>query len=216
MPEFLLVTILEKSIVFIIAPISRFAVNFQRTLLQSAMTKNNDLQKFMDKVKDVEKGHTSDLASGEDLSMAVMNLIAIEEHMFFNANKTGKTKYFELLHEAREMRKVLMKMLIPQYEGEVWCTSKHLLAASMRVMEVGTKYQTKGDTKTAYDLFKKSYDLYNLFWGINLGMVDGKEMEVSQIQKGESKNETPIVHEEKTMMGKLSGAIGKILDCCRE
>ena len=173
----------------------------------------------MSKVKDVEKGHEMDLASGEDLSMAVMNLIAIEEHMFFNANKTGKTKYFELLNEAREMRKVLMKMLIPDYEGEVWCTSKHLLAASMRVMEVGTKYQTKGDTKTAYDLFKKSYDLYNLFWGINLKMVDKNLSPLLAspkfLNEGRSK-ETPITLKKSDILGKLSGAIGKILDCCRE
>ena len=172
----------------------------------------------MSKVKQAEAGHEMDLASGEDLSMAVMNLIAIEEHMFFNANKTGKTKYFELLNEAREMRKVLMKMLIPDYEGEVWCTSKHLLAASMRVMEVGTKYQTKGDTKTAYDLFKKSYDLYNLFWGINLGMdvsVETRDRASLPINK-ENKKETPIALKKTDILGKLSGAIGKILDCCRE
>jgi len=170
----------------------------------------------MDKVKSAEAGHEMDLASGEDLSMAVMNLIAIEEHMYFNANKTGKTKYFELLTETREIRKTLMKMLIPKYEGEVWCTSKHLLAASMRVMEVGTKYQTKGDTKTAYDLFKKSYDLYNLFWAINLGMTDAKTISKSEIQKGESNNETPMAISDKSMLSKLSGTIGKILDCCRE
>ena len=163
----------------------------------------------MDKVKSAEAGHTMDLASGEDLSMAVMNLIAIEEHMYFNANKTGKTKYFELLAETREIRKTLMKMLIPKYEGEVWCTSKHLLAASMRVMEVGTKYQTKGDTKTAYELFKKSYDLYNLFWAINLGMTDSKSIPLSSLEK-------PVDLKKNDILGKLSGTIGKILDCCRE
>jgi len=175
------------------------------------MTKSLDLQKFMDKVKGSELGHEMDLASGEDLSMAVMNLIAIEEHMFFNANKTGKVKYFELLNEAREMRKSLMKMLIPKYEGEVWCTSKHLLAASMRVMEVGTKYQTKGDTKTAYDLFKKSYDLYNLFWAINLGM--DKSVGVSL---ADTKIEKPVSLKKSDFLGNISNTIGKILDCCRE
>lgn len=174
------------------------------------------LQQFMSKVKAAESGHQMDLASGEDLSMAVMNLIAIEEHMFFNANKTGKVKYFELLNETREMRKTLMKMLIPKYEGEVWCTSKHLLAASMRVMEVGTKYQTKGDLKTAYDLFQKSYDLYNLFWAINLGMDDKVGASLADARKGESKNESPIPLKKSDVLGKLSSTIGKILDCCRE
>lgn len=170
----------------------------------------------MDKVKSVESGHEMDLASGEDLSMAVMNLIAIEEHMFFNANKTGKTKYFELLSETREMRKSLMKMLIPKYEGEVWCTSKHLLAASMRVMEVATKYQTKGDTKTAYDLFKKSYDLYNLFWAINLGMTDKDASPLSRGDVSAPAETEGFKLKKSDMLGKLSGAIGKILDCCRE
>lgn len=181
------------------------------------MIKNTDISKFMSKVKQAEAGHEMDLASGEDLSMAVMNLIAIEEHMFFNANKTGKTKYFELLNEAREMRKVLMKMLIPKYEGEVWCTSKHLLAASMRVMEVGTKYQTKGDTTTAYDLFKKSYDLYNLFWGINLNMVDKNLSPLPASPKFLNEGGSEGFKLKKNdILGKLSGAIGKILDCCRE
>jgi hypothetical protein len=179
------------------------------------MQKSLDLQKFMDKVKGVEKGHEMDLASGEDLSMAVMNLIAIEEHMFFNANKTGKVKYFELLNEAREIRKGLMKMLIPKYEGEVWCTSKHLLAASMRVMEVGTKYQTKGDTKTAYDLFKKSYDLYNLFWAINLGM--DKDVETfGKTSLPNDKEDQPLPLKKSDFLGNISSTIGKILDCCRE
>jgi hypothetical protein len=179
------------------------------------MTNNLDIEKFMNKVKQTEKGHKLDLASGEDLSMAVMNLISIEEHMFFNANKTGKTKYFELLNEAREMRKSLMKILIPDYEGEVWCTSKHLLAASMRVMEVGTKYQTKGDTKTAYDLFKKSYDLYNLFWSINLGLTDKKEKSIKSLVNLD-KTDLPIKTQKSDFLGKMSGVIGKILDCCRE
>jgi hypothetical protein len=136
--------------------------------------------------------------------------------MFFNANKTGKTKYFDLLNETREIRKVLMKMLIPKYEGEVWCTSKHLLAASMRVMEVGTKYQTKGDTKTAYELFQKSYDLYNLFWAINLGMTDKSFTSKKDLEGLIPKNETPLTISSKGMLGKLSETIGKILDCCRE
>jgi len=105
-----------------------------------------------------------------------------------------------------------LKKLVKDYEGEVWCISKHLLAASMRLMEVGTKALTKGDKKEAYDLFKKSYDLYNLFWGLNLKIVDKKGMEDAFV----SKEERPIPYEKKDMLGKISGLIGKVLDCCRE
>ena len=179
-----------------------------------------DLQKFMDKIKSAEKGNLLDLSSDEDLSIAIMNLISIEEHLFFTGNKTGKTKYFSLLNQAREMRKELLKMIIKDYEGEVWCTSKHLLAASMRLMEVGTKAQTKGDDKLAYNFFKKSYDLYNLFWALNLGMLKSplSKGDLEGLSSGEAERdlETPISYEKSDFMGKISGVIGKILDCCRE
>jgi len=178
------------------------------------MTKTLDLQTFMDKIKTAEKGHTLDLSSGEDLSIAIMNLISLEEHMFFNANKTGKVKYFELLQKIRKLRVSLLKTIIKDYEGEVWCTSKHLLAASMRLFEVGTKAQTKGDSTTAYDMFKKSYDLYNLFWGINLGAVKSSEIAVDQAFS--KPTDKPIQLKSDNFMGKLSGVTGKILDCCRE
>lgn len=180
------------------------------------MITNTDLQKFMAKVKSAEAGHQLDLSSGEDLSLAIMNLISIEEHMFFNGSKTGKTKYFELLNEVREMRKTLLKEIIKDYEGEVWCTSKHLLAASMRLMEVGTKYQTKGDQKKARDFFKKSFDLYNLFWGLNLGAVKKGELKTIASDPSDGPQPLPVNRNSKSIMGKLSNIVNKILDCCRE
>lgn len=171
------------------------------------MTTSKDLQKFIDKAKKIEKGHQLDLSLGEDLSMAIMNLIGIEEHMFFTSQKLGDTKYIDILNEAREMRKVLMKKIVKEGHGEVWCASKHLLSASMRLMEVGTKCLTKGDQKEANDYFKKSFDLYNLFWGLNLGLV------VSDPKKPEFK-EKPLVN--KSILGTINQTIGKILDCCRE
>ena len=105
-----------------------------------------------------------------------------------------------------------LEMIIKDYEGEVWCTSKHLLAASMRLMEVGTKAQTKGDQKLAHDFFKKSYDLYNLFWAINLGMVKKGELKPTNFES----KEQPIEYKKSDFLGKVSGVIGKILDCCRE
>jgi hypothetical protein len=174
-----------------------------------------DLKQFMDKVKAAEKGHGLDLSIGEDLSMAIMNLISLEEHMFFNGNKTGKTKYFELLNEIREMRKVLMKEIVKNPEAEIWCTSKHLLATSMRLFEVGTKYQTKGETAKAHDYFQKSYHLYNLFWGLNLNLVKpGKETAIESVVGEKDSEIMPTA--KGGLMGKLSSTIGHILDCCRE
>jgi len=103
--------------------------------------------KFIRKDRKVIKENKLDLSADEDLSIAIMNLVSIEEHLFFTGAKTQKEKYFDLLQEVREMRKELLKKIIKDYEGEVWCISKHLLAASMRLIEVGTKELNKGNKK---------------------------------------------------------------------
>ncbi len=116
------------------------------------------------------------------------------------------------------MRKSLLKKIIKDYEGEVWCISKHLLAASMRLMEVGTKYLTKGDKKNATDLFKKSYNLYSLFWGLNLGVVSAND--VKQEKKEEIKflsdNQKPKLQKSASIFDKLGELVKKAIDCCRE
>lgn len=176
------------------------------------MVDHEEVQLFIDKIKKLEKGERLDLSSDEDLSIAVMNLISIEEHLFFSGGKTGKSKYFGVLKQIREMRKTLLKKLVKDYEGEVWCISKHLLAASMRLMEVGTKALTKGEDKQAHDLFKKSYDLYNLFWGMNLGLVKPETMESYDNMEGEKS----IEYKDSDLFGKINAVIKKVLDCCRE
>src|SRR5512137_164717 len=135
------------------------------------MTTSEDYKKLVDKVHQASKDNKLDLSRDEDLSIAIMNLIGIEEHLFFTAEKTNKDVYLKILNEVREMRKDLLKRIIKDYEGEVWCISKHLLAASMRLMEVGTKYLGQGNKKEAEDLFTKAYNLYSLFWGLNLKLL---------------------------------------------
>src|SRR4030066_862043 len=135
------------------------------------MAKDKDINEFIEKISKSTKGKL-DLSSDEDLSIAIMNLVSIEEHLFFTQQKTGKDQYLDLLKEVREMRKELLKKIIKQYEGEVWCISKHLLAASMRLMEVGTKLLGLGRKEEAYDLFNKAYNLYSLFWGLNMKLFN--------------------------------------------
>lgn len=132
----------------------------------------NEESQFIEKVKKVVADNQLDLSSDEDLSIGIMNLISIEEHLFFTASKTKNDKYYHLLKEIREMRKELLKEIIITYEGEVWCTSKHLLSSSMRLMEVGTKSLGKGDIDKAKTFFEKSYRLYKMFWEINLKLTN--------------------------------------------
>ena len=136
------------------------------------MKKAKDVKEFVERVDASKKVNPKDLSSDQDLTIAIMNLISIEEHLVFSGAKTGKTSFYDLIENVRELRKNLMQRVIPEYEGEVWCISKHLLASSMRLMEVGTKQQSLGNKDLAYNLFNQAYDLYCLFWGLNMKMLD--------------------------------------------
>jgi hypothetical protein len=171
------------------------------------MDKDKEIQKLLAKVKAAEKGESLDLSSGEDLSVAVMNLISIEEHLFFSFGKTKKESYLELLNQVREIRKELLKKLVKDYEGEDWCLSKHLLAGSMRLLEVGTKSLSKGDKKEAREFFQMAYRLYELFWGLNLKLLKPGDLEKAAEESAESTH---------SFMAKLGEVIKKAIDCCRE
>lgn len=140
------------------------------------MKKAKDVKEFVERIDATKKVNPKDLSSDQDLTIAIMNLISIEEHLVFSGAKTGKNSFYDLIEEVRELRKTLMQKVIPQYEGEVWCISKHLLASAMRLMEVGTKQQSLGHKEEAYKLFSQSYDLYCLFWGLNMNMLDTSDV----------------------------------------
>lgn len=173
------------------------------------MKKEKELEDLINKINLSKKGKL-DLSRDEDLSIAVMNLISIEEHFFFTAEKTGKDEYFDLLHDVREIRKDLLKKLIKQPEGEVWCISKHLLAASMRLMEVGTKSLSQGNKTEAKDFFDKSYKLYSLFWAINLKLINvGEIKKISDDDISKNKKSGHV-------FDRLGELIKKAIDCCIE
>lgn len=170
------------------------------------------LNEMIDKVDKLKKDNALDLSSDQDLSIAIMNLVSIEEHFFFTGAKTGNPKYYDLLSDIREMRKSLLKKIIKEYEGEIWCISKHLLAASYRLMEVGTKAQGNGKKEEAADMFSKAYELYSLFWGLNMKLIDVgeiKKIDENLINKSDKE-------EHKTIGSKLGALVQKVINCCIE
>jgi hypothetical protein len=166
----------------------------------------NDPNEFLGKLNSF-KLNSADLSSGEDLSLAVMNLISIEEHLYFTGMKTNNRKYFEVLGSVRAMRSKLLKELIKQPEGELWCTSKHLLAASMRLMEVGTKYLSNNKEKEANEKFEQAFDLYSLFWSLNLNLEHPKNKQVEAVMENKHRDGG---------ISNIREIVKKIVDCCKE
>ena len=194
------------------------------------MKKIENIKEFVEKVDSSKKVNPKDLSSDQDLTIGIMNLISIEEHLMFSGAKTGKTSYYDLIKQVREMRKNLMQKVIPAYEGEVWCISKHLLSASMRLMEVGTKQQSLNNDEEAYNLFNQAYELYCLFWGLNMNMLNVEDVkwiedtkkdvevitkrmnDVSEIVEGENIEKK----EENGVIGKMKNFVKKAVNCCIE
>lgn len=204
----------------------------------------DNLNEFIEKVDNMKKVNPLDLSSDQDLSIAIMNLISIEEHLFFSGAKTQDTSFYDLINPIREDRKELLGRIIKSYKGEVWCISKHLLATCMRLMEVGTKALAAGNKEDAYMLFDKAYTMYTLFWGLNINAIDDKEAKkiiqkidsktIENIENDKSSDEKKnenlkptekngkegnIVNnnmESESVISKLKGFVSKAIDCCRE
>ncbi len=193
------------------------------------MKKVTSVKEFVEKIDATKKVNPKDLSSDQDLTIAIMNLISIEEHLVFSGAKTGKNSFYDLVKDVRELRKNLMQKVIPEYEGEVWCISKHLLASSMRLMEVGTKQQSLGHKTEAYNLFNRAYDLYCLFWGLNMKMLSTDDVKwvednLEDIKKISEKLETaPVLTKSEPETAQKGGALAKMkafvrkaVDCCIE
>jgi hypothetical protein len=165
-------------------------------------TIDDSFQKILAKVESLKNDNSFDLSLEEDLSLAVMNLISLEEHFFFTSQKTGKDSYLDLLNQTREIRKELLGRMIDQHEGETWCISKHLLGTTMRIMEVATKLQTLKKDKEAKKMFAAAYKIYTLFWGVRLKLIDLKD-----VHKKPSSSNTEWTYED---------IVSKLVDCCKE
>jgi hypothetical protein len=159
-------------------------------------------ENFIKKIEEIKKENKLDLSVGEDLSISLMNLISLEEHFLFSFMKTENEKFLEFLEQTREIRKRLLEKIVKKEKGdysEKWCISKHLLATSMRLTEVGTKYLHEGKKKEAEEIFFDAFNLYSLFWGVNGFIKLGQKDKITN-----------------SKLLKISKLMKKILDCCKE
>lgn len=163
------------------------------------------------KINKLKASGSMDLSTEEDLSLGIMNLVSLEEHFFFTAQKTKQPSYLDLLNQTREIRKSLLARMIPQNEGETWCISKHLLAATMRLMEVATKLQSDKKIDEAKMMFNRAYELYTIFWALRLKLID-----LSGVRKVDARQLN--IHDADKSVGAWTkeDIVSKLVDCCNE
>ena len=160
-----------------------------------------ELEALVAKIEAAKAAKSVDLSTEEDLAIAVMNLVSLEEHFFFTGVKTEKPEYFDLLQEVRSLRKELLGRLIRRHEGETWCISKHLLATTMRLIEVGTKLHADGKGAAAQETFAQARKTWTMFWALRLKLIDTAGF------KKAAAAEKPWT---------LQQIVDKLVDCCDE
>ena len=167
--------------------------------MENDKEKLKNMDEFLSKVEALKEKSGVDLSTAEDLSLAVMNLISLEEHFFFTGVKIKKNEYFDTSQEIREVRKTLLAKLMPNHEGESWCISKHLLSATMRLIEVGNKLQSENQKDEAKKMFQKAYKIYSIFWALKLKLITGEKLQKTAKESSQ-----------------LEDLVTKLADCCDE
>lgn len=98
-----------------------------------------------------KKVNPLDLSSDQDLTIALMNLVAIEE--IAPNGQIGQI--------IGEMREHLMERMTQDTETMV--RGRDLLAQAVRAMEDAARAQQDGNNVTAYKLYDASYEAYVLY-----------------------------------------------------
>lgn len=115
---------------------------------------------------DAKKVNPLDLSSDQDLTIGLMNLIAIEDICGVGS---------DLGEVVRDIRRALMTRIV-DVSDERFDISEQLLARTMRLMIDADNAITRGDFTRAYKLYDDAYGMYSLFWGFNMGLVDKKSV----------------------------------------
>ncbi|MHA1832509.1 MAG: hypothetical protein ACTSV7_00840 [Candidatus Baldrarchaeia archaeon] len=136
----------------------------------------------MKKKSRVEKKiNEMDIPRDVDLAFGLMNIISLEEHFEYSYMKTGIEKYLLFANEIRKIRAKLLAKLVPKVRGqaEAWCTCKHFLAATMRLMETGMKEIYAGNKEESEMYFRCAQMLFNMLFMLKvaseLGELGGKK-----------------------------------------
>ena len=108
-----------------------------------------------------KKVNPLDLSADQDLTIALMNMVAIEK----------QSSSPQLVQMVQEMRTNLMRPLLNNsvYEGDVWDASENMLNSAVLHMDAGLRALESGEKETAYVAFDSAYEAWVVFMGILYG-----------------------------------------------
>lgn len=90
-----------------------------------------------------------DVSINTDAAMATAHLIALEEHLAASVAVLDDENLISEICRIRCQRKTMLEAIVGSHPpGELWCASKHVLGAWMRMKEVGDKLVSMEDAQS--------------------------------------------------------------------
>ena len=116
------------------------------------------LQKKIEAADAQKKVNPLDLSSDQDLTIALMNLIAIEDAY-------PNSQIADIVNQVRVelMRPIVDKAVV---KGDVREVLEKLLAGVNAQIQIGDMAMDNGDMAAAYKAYDDAYEAYALFWGL--------------------------------------------------
>lgn len=112
---------------------------------------NKNLMKKVSVADEQRKANPLDLSSDQDLTIALINLIAIED-------ATPDSQIGEMV---RNIRKKLMARMVADENTQV--QAHEYLSQAAHEMNKAIQFQKTGDKKAAYEKYDATYEAYVLF-----------------------------------------------------
>ena len=125
--------------------------------------KTDKLKHMVETADMAKKTNRLDLSSDQDLTIGLMNLLFIEDIL--------SDKNSDLFKMVSGVRGELMDRIVKKSDKNRQL-SEQLLLESMQLFDAGNK--TSG--AVAYQNYDSAYEKYSLFWGVNMGLVNKKDI----------------------------------------
>lgn len=119
---------------------------------------NNNIKKHVLVADENRKVNPLDLSLDQDLTIALMNLVAIEDAC--PDSKIGDM--------TRDIREQLMKRMVA--DKSIRENARDYLSGAIGKMNDAAKAQESGDKKKAYELYEASYEAYVLYLAMAYGI----------------------------------------------
>ena len=124
---------------------------------------NSHIQQKIEQADIAKRANPLDLSSDQDLTIGIMNLIAIED-----ATATDD----ELHKMVSGIRTRLLSRIVPT-DSDLFDVSTRLLGVAIRYMDMAAHQSAP----TSYEMYDAAYGAYSAFWGLNMGMISIADVE---------------------------------------